>query len=189
VIVSVAAISGLDLHDEIVERVGHLDELVRNAARNREDVALAELVRRSALDCIALDLATRDNRRAAADDAHDVDLALVQLRRAGTRAAAGVDLVVGRLEQEAPFANLRSTVAASKKTAPFALPFASAFAPNSASSWSSSADEAPLTPTAPITAPSWRIGIPPWSGTAPARCSAEGRPPEAWSSKSLLGRR
>ena len=47
----------------------------------------------------------------------------------------------------------------------------------------------PLTPTAPITWPPSRSGMPPCSGTAWARCSADGRPVDAWSSKSLLGRR
>ena len=53
-----------------------------------------------------------------------------------------------------------------------------AAAPSSASSLSSSADEAPLTPIAPTTSPSCTIGIPPCSGTARARCSAEARPPD-----------
>ena len=37
----------------------------------------------------------------------------------------------------------------------------SAWDPSTASSWSSSAEEAPLTPSAPVTSPSWKTGIPP----------------------------
>jgi hypothetical protein len=53
-----------------------------------------------------------------------------------------------------PVSNFRATVARSKNAAPLARPLPAAdtaAAPMTASSWSSSAEEAPLTPTAPTT--------------------------------------
>src|SRR2546426_10025525 len=84
VIVSVAAISALHLHDEVEERVGDLDELVRDAVRDGEDVALAELVLRAPAHGLRPKLAGRDfpridhlaagdDGRRALDDVHDVD--------------------------------------------------------------------------------------------------------------------
>src|SRR5687768_16077169 len=100
VIVSVIAMSGLDLHDEVEERIGNLDELVGDAVRNREHVALRELPLLTTLDAVTADLAARDDLGIAGDDAHDVDLPLMQLRRAGRLPPARVDLVALRVEEQ-----------------------------------------------------------------------------------------
>src|SRR5918996_5619393 len=113
------AISGLDLHDEVEERVGDVDELVRDAARDREHVALAEPVRRPALDgggaelargdLARLDeLAARDDGRGALDDMHDVDEALVVLDLAGHDPSARVEFVAGGVQEETALLELRA---------------------------------------------------------------------------------
>ena len=175
---------------------------MRHTGGNRQHVARRQLVRVTAGDRVGAQLAIAgaayadhlaagDHGRGAVDDVHDVDGVSVVLDLAGRFTPAGVELVGAGVEQQTAGRELGLDASSAKNAAPFAEPFCadSASAPSTASSWSSSADEAPLTPTAPITWPSWTIGMPPWSGTARARCSAEARPPEAWSSKSLLGRR
>ncbi len=72
-----------------------------------------------------------------------------------------------------------------RREAPF--PYLKAAAPAKAMA-SSTCGVSPLTPMAPMTLPSSRIGIPPWSGVLSARASVATRPARICSSKSRLGR-
>src|SRR5436309_12438477 len=99
--VSVAAISALHLHDEVQERIARLHELVRDPARYGDHIALGQPLLLAAFDAVAADLAAGDDRGGALYHPHHVHLALVQLGGARAAAAPGVDLVVRRVEQEA----------------------------------------------------------------------------------------